>query len=161
MQSAPGICVANAVRSRAFDCLCSHPRVLALNEFFLEPGFQLSTFHSISIAPGEAPQLLHYDDSWVNLARPRKPMGSAIMVPLDDSFTAAGGATRVVPASHVRGTSRPDETETIPAECPQGGAVFFISTTWHGGGGNRSKRPRESVTVQYCQPYVRFHDERS
>jgi ectoine hydroxylase-related dioxygenase (phytanoyl-CoA dioxygenase family) len=77
------------------------------------------------------------------------------MIPLDDSFTAEGGATRVVPRSHLCGSGKkPAESETVPAECLAGGAVYFISTTWHGGGGNRSNRPRESMTVQYCQPYV-------
>jgi ectoine hydroxylase-related dioxygenase (phytanoyl-CoA dioxygenase family) len=33
--------------------------------------------------------------------------------------------------------------------------VYFISTLWHGGGDNISDKPRQSATVQYCQPYIR------
>jgi hypothetical protein len=32
---------------------------------------------------------------------------------------------------------------------------YFVGTTWHGGGPNSSDKPRQSATVQYCQPYVR------
>ncbi|KAK2802924.1 hypothetical protein FQN50_007169 [Emmonsiellopsis sp. PD_5] len=44
---------------------------------------------------------------------------------------------------------------TIPMECPSGSAVYFIGTTWHCGGANKSNMPRKSATVQYCQPYIR------
>jgi ectoine hydroxylase-related dioxygenase (phytanoyl-CoA dioxygenase family) len=33
--------------------------------------------------------------------------------------------------------------------------VYFVSTLWHGGGANVSDRPRQSATVQYCNPYIR------
>jgi ectoine hydroxylase-related dioxygenase (phytanoyl-CoA dioxygenase family) len=39
--------------------------------------------------------------------------------------------------------------------CPAGSAVYFLGTTWHGGGANGSSAPRSSATVQYCQPYIR------
>ena len=35
-------------------------RVLALNDYFLDPGYNISAFHTIQINPGEAPQSLHY-----------------------------------------------------------------------------------------------------
>lgn len=33
--------------------------------------------------------------------------------------------------------------------------MYFIATTLHGGGANKSGKPRQSLTVQYCQPYIR------
>lgn len=66
------------------------------------------------------------------------------------------GATRIIPGSHnwdSERRGRPDET--IPALCPEGGVVYFVSTLWHGGGANISDRPRQSATVQYCNPYIR------
>lgn len=39
--------------------------------------------------------------------------------------------------------------------CSQGGVVYFISTALHGGGANSSDKPRKSLTVQYCNPYIR------
>lgn len=74
-----------------------------------------------------------------------------------DEFTSENGATRVIPGSHLWGADRqPKDSETIPMVCPAGSAVFFISTTWHCGGANKSTVPRKSATVQYCQPYVRL-----
>ena len=72
-----------------------------------------------------------------------------------DEFTAENGATGVIPGSHTWGPERePKYEDTIPMSCPAGSAVFFISTTWHHGGANKSTAPRKSATVQYCQPYV-------
>lgn len=39
--------------------------------------------------------------------------------------------------------------------CPPGSVLYFLGTTWHGAGANRSSKPRRSLTVQYCQPYIR------
>lgn len=66
------------------------------------------------------------------------------------------GATRVIPGSHLWGTEQPRPEQAIPMVCPSGSVVYFVGTTWHGGGPNTSNSPRTSATVQYCQPYVRF-----
>lgn len=77
-------------KTRVFDKLTILPRVLALNDFFLDPGYLLSAFHTISINPGEKAQGLHHDDGYIQYARPRPPFGSAIMVALDE-YTASNG----------------------------------------------------------------------
>jgi ectoine hydroxylase-related dioxygenase (phytanoyl-CoA dioxygenase family) len=144
-------------KSRAFDQFVILPRVLALNDYFLEPGYCLTAFHTIQINAGERAQALHHDDAFAALPRPRPPLGAAIIVAFDD-FTATNGATRVVPRSHLLPSGvRPDPSEAIPAVCPAGSVVYFISTTWHSGGENRSSKPRKSLTAQYCQPYVRIY----
>jgi hypothetical protein len=141
-------------KTREFDNFVILPQVLALNDYFLEPGYCLTAFHTIQINPGEAAQDLHHDDAFAALPRPRPPLGSAIIVAFDD-FTKTNGATRVVPGSHLLPSGiRPDLSETRPAVCPAGSVVYFISTLWHSGGQNRSDKPRQSLTVQYCQPYV-------
>lgn len=63
-------------KSRVFDEFVLHPDVLALNEYFLDPGFLLSALHSINIQPGEKPQTLHHDDGYVTVPRPHKPFGT-------------------------------------------------------------------------------------
>ena len=142
-------------KSRVFDKLTILPRVLALNDYFLDPGYLLSAFHTISINPGEKAQNLHHDDGYIQAPRPRLPFGSAIMIALD-AYTETNGATRVIPGSHLWGSDRRGKPEeTVPALCPEGGCVYFVSTLWHGGGANVSDRPRKSATVQYCQPYIR------
>ncbi|KAJ4503745.1 hypothetical protein HRR90_004964 [Exophiala dermatitidis] len=142
-------------KTRVFDKFTILPRVLALNDYFLDPGYLLSAFHTISINPGEKAQALHHDDGYIQFPRPRPPFGTAIMVAFDE-YTSTNGATRIVPGSHKWDSHRrPTEDETIPALCPEGGVVYFLSTLWHGGGANTSSRPRQSATVQYCNPYIR------
>ncbi len=77
-------------KTRVFDKFTLLPRVLALNDYFLDPGYLLSAFHTISINPGEKAQPLHHDDGYIQFPRPRLPFGSAIMVALDE-YTADNG----------------------------------------------------------------------
>jgi ectoine hydroxylase-related dioxygenase (phytanoyl-CoA dioxygenase family) len=39
--------------------------------------------------------------------------------------------------------------------CPAGSVIYFLGTTFHGGGANAAGEPRYALTVQYCQPYIR------
>ncbi|OLN90175.1 hypothetical protein CCHL11_09792 [Colletotrichum chlorophyti] len=142
-------------KSRVFDKFVVHPSVVALNSYFLDPGWLLNAFHSINIQPGEKPQTLHHDDGHVTLPRPHRPFGTAIMVALDP-YTETNGATVVVPKSHEWGADRvPKLSETVPVVMPRGSVVYFIGTLWHGGGQNRSNAGRRALTVQYCQPWMR------
>jgi ectoine hydroxylase-related dioxygenase (phytanoyl-CoA dioxygenase family) len=142
-------------KSRVFDKFTVIPRVLELNDYFLDSGYLISAFHTIVINPGEKAQSLHHDDGYIPAPRPRRPFGAAIMAAFDE-YTATNGATRIIPGSHLWDSERRAKHEdTIPAICPEGGVVYFISTLWHGGGANGSEKPRKSATVQYCQPYIR------
>lgn len=62
----------------------------------------------------------------------------------------------MVKGSHEWGDERvAQRSEAVPAVMPQGSVVFFLGTTWHGGGENRSDKPRFAVTHQYCEAYMR------
>jgi ectoine hydroxylase-related dioxygenase (phytanoyl-CoA dioxygenase family) len=153
-------------RSRVFDDFTVIPRVLALNSYFLDPGFLIPSFHTITINQNSAAQTIHHDDAFSTLPRPRPPLDTAIIVAFDE-FTKDNGATRLIPGSHLWGPksgnnssstllkSTPDASLTIPALYPAGSVVYFISTLWHSGGANAQSTPRNSLTVQYCQPYIR------
>ncbi|KAF2181810.1 PhyH-domain-containing protein [Zopfia rhizophila CBS 207.26] len=144
-------------KSRLFDKFVLLERVCALNDWFLDPGYMINSFHTIQINPGEDPQELHHDDAYCYIPRPRPPLGTAIIVALD-SFTTTNGATEIIPGSHLWPTGQypaPSRSQTISATCPAGSVVYFLGTTWHGGGKNTSLNPRVSLTVQYCQPYIR------
>lgn len=76
-----------------------------------------------------------------------------------DAFTATNGATTLIPGSHLWGDDRkPTREETIPAVMPSGSMVFFLNTVWHSGGANTSDKQRRSLTIQYCQPWIRPYE---
>lgn len=71
-------------KTRTFDPFTIIPRILALNDYFLDEGYQITSFHTIQINPGEKGQELHHDDAFCHFPRPRGPLGTAIMVALDE-----------------------------------------------------------------------------
>lgn len=142
-------------KTRVLDHLADHPRILGLMDKLFLPNYLISQAQIINILPGEAPQLLHADDSFYKVPRPRPPLGAATIWAIDD-FTEDNGATVVIPGSHAWGQDRRGRwEEAIPAVIPAGSVLFFLGTTWHGGGENRSDKPRLAVTCQYCEAYLR------
>lgn len=141
-------------KTRACDVIADHPRVLALLDRLLLPNYLLSMLQVISILPGEQAQMLHTDDAFYPLPRPRKALGAATIWAIDD-FTADNGATDIIAGSHRWGDEAPDPADRRPVVMTAGSCVFFVGTLWHGGGANRSEQPRLAVTAQYCEPWVR------
>jgi ectoine hydroxylase-related dioxygenase (phytanoyl-CoA dioxygenase family) len=142
-------------KTAACDVIAEHPRVLALLDRMLLPNYLLSMLQVINILPGEQAQMLHTDDGFYPLPRPRAPLGAAAIWAIDD-FTADNGATDVVPGSQLWGDQLPgDDVERRPVVMKAGSCVFFPGTLWHGGGANRTGRPRLAVTAQYCEPWLR------
>ena len=135
--------------------LVEHPRVLALGDALLEPGYLLSSVQAVNIHPGETRQPLHADDDPGPLGRPRGRLGFSTMWALDD-FTKTNGATRVVPGSHEKQESvPPDEDAAIPVEMTAGSVLVYLSGVEHGGGAHTAGPPRLGVSVVYCQPWLR------
>jgi len=144
-----------ADKSRAFDCFPIHDTVMKLNDYFMQPNCLMTSFHTVNIEPGSVEQNMHTDDGLIDLPRPRPLIGIGTMVSLDD-FTANNGATTLIPGSHLWDDSRkPSRDQMIPAIMPAGSMVYFLNTLWHSGGANTSNKPRRSLTVQYCQPWIR------
>ena len=142
-------------KTRTTDRLADHPRILGLMDRLFRPGFLLSQSQIINILPGEKAQGLHTDDSFYRIPRPRQPLGAATVWAIDP-FTEENGATVIVPGSHGWGDDRVAErAEVIPAVMPAGSVIFFLGTTWHGGGENRSAEARFAITHQYCEAYMR------
>jgi len=142
-------------KTRAFDALALHPLLLRVLDAVLGPSYQLSAPTGIEIGPGEKAQGLHMDDGIYPLPRPHPEVVLNSMWALDD-FTTENGATRVVPGSH-RWTDRipvdPDETVTITM--PAGSVLFIVGTLWHGGGANRTDKPRLGVLLEYAAGWLR------
>lgn len=150
-------------RGKVFEAIAADPRLLALIGRFLQPNFLLSASHSISLNPGETAQSVHTDDGFYRQSRPRAPIGISVIGAIDD-FTAANGATEVIPGSHRWGDpgapDRPNdlaeiERMLVPMEMPAGSALVFCGTLLHRGGANVTDRPRLAFTNQYCEPWAR------
>ncbi len=142
-------------KTRSCDRAVEHPRVLALLDRLLMPNYLLSMVQVINIRPGEAAQMLHTDDGFYPLPRPRKALSAATIWAVDD-FTPANGATDIVLGSHEWGDRLPSESdERVPVVMPAGSCVFFLGTLWHGGGANRADSSRLALTAQYCEPWLR------
>ncbi|PXX58702.1 ectoine hydroxylase-related dioxygenase (phytanoyl-CoA dioxygenase family) [Nocardia tenerifensis] len=141
-------------KTRACDRIADHPRVLALLDRLFLPNYLLSMLQVINILPGEQAQMLHTDDGFYPLPRPRKALGAATIWAIDD-FTADNGATDVIPGSDRWAHRMPTPDERVPVVMKAGSCVFFPGTLWHGGGANRSTAPRLAVTAQYCEPWLR------
>lgn len=145
-------------KTRAMDDLVDHPRVLALLDALFPPNYLLSQAQIINILPGEAAQPLHHDDAFYRLPRPGHDVHAAFICAIDP-FTADNGATMVVPGSHKWDATRvPDRSEAVPLALPAGSAVFFLGSLWHGGGANRTESARLAVTCQYCEAWLRQHE---
>lgn len=140
----------------AMAALVEHPRVLAMLDVLLEPGYLLSAALAIHLLPGETAQAWHYDDGFYTLPRPRPPVSISTIWALDD-FTAVNGATEVIPHSHGWASEVPvdDDPRRVPVVMPAGSALVFSGTLWHRGGANRSDGRRLCVSPQYCQPWAR------
>ena len=142
-------------KTRMLDSLATHPRILGLLDRFFHPNFLLSQSQIINILPGESAQTLHYDDAFYRIPRPRPPLGAATIWAIDE-FTLTNGSTVLIPESHKwDGDRLPDNEQSISAVMPAGSVVFFLGTTWHGGGENNSDAARLAVTHQYCEAYMR------
>lgn len=161
-------------RGRVFWTIALDPRVTALCERFLQPGFLLTASQAIRIHPGETPQPFHTDDGFYTIPRPR-PMVSLSTIVAVDAFTAENGGTEVIPGSHrwddrqLAGTfddrgddgSRRAHTEaSLEAQAravtmPAGACVVFAGTLLHRGGRNRSDGMRCAFSNQYCEPWAR------
>jgi len=145
-------------KSRVFDHMAAHPRIMAILDQLLLSNFLLTTTQSILIKPGEDPQPLHFDDGFVPVPRPHRPFSYATMWSIDP-FTKENGGTVVIPGSHKWGMRRPTEEDmknAVSICMPPGSVCLFGSQLWHGGGQSLPDAPpRLAIAFQYCEPYIR------
>ncbi|MGC7286325.1 phytanoyl-CoA dioxygenase family protein, partial [Mycobacteroides abscessus] len=111
------------------------------------PNYLLSMLQVINILPGEPAQMLHTDDGFYPIPRPRAALGAATIWAIDD-FTADNGATDIIAGSHLWGDKTPKEADRTPVVMAAGSCVFFLGTLWHGGGANQSDSARLALTAQ-------------
>ncbi len=157
-------------RGKVFEDITDDPRLLALLDAFLKPGYLLSASHAICIHPGEAAQALHFDDSFYPFARPRPAISMSVIGAID-AFTPENGGTVMLAGSHrwgqegiavrdaiQQGRHIPLMDRMFKLAMPAGAIAVFQGTLIHGAGANTSDAPRLAFTNQYCEPWVRTQE---
>ncbi len=146
-------------KSTAVLPLLTHPLVLAMADRFLLPhclNYRFGSLTGIDILPGEGRQRLHRDQNCYSHRIAGIEFEVAALWAFDD-FTLQNGATHVVTGSHRWPLDRlpaPDEA-TLQAEMPAGSLLLYLGTTYHGGGANRSDRPRMGLVNTYSLGWLR------
>jgi ectoine hydroxylase-related dioxygenase (phytanoyl-CoA dioxygenase family) len=142
-------------KTRTFDHAAVHPLVLDVLDHVLGH-YQLSAPVGIRIGPGEQAQILHRDDAVYPLPQPCPPVVVNTMWPLDE-FTSENGATRFIPGSHrwEPGRQPAADDPVLTATMSPGSVMFYLGSLWHGGGANRTSRPRLGVILEYAAAWLR------
>lgn len=150
--------LANLVdKGEVFERVVSHPAVLEPVRHVLGDDFKLSSLNARSTDPQSADsQPLHCDAGAVG---DETGFWVCNTIWLLDDFTAANGATRVVPGSH-RWRKLPQK-ELADPQAPhpdevlilgEAGTVVVMNThAWHGGTANRTDRPRRALHGFYTR----------
>lgn len=110
--------------------------------------------------PGSTGGMLHADQIFVPRPWPAEPQGMNFAWLLDD-YTAANGATEVVPGSHLAGDDvepRELEASAEPVIAPAGTLMVLESRLWHRTGRNRSARARAALFGWYTRPIYRTQE---
>lgn len=136
--------------------------ILGAAKTYLKPWSErliLYLTQAIELHPGQSRQAVHRDRlGWgPHLPREVEPQFTVIWAITD--FTAANGATRLVPGSHHwPDERRPQEDEFVQATMPAGSAIVYNGSVLHGGGENRSDGTRLGLFLGYCLSWLRSEE---
>lgn len=145
-----------AYSMRAAD-LISNPHVLSVLDAVLLPhctNYRIGSSTGIEILPGEDAQILHQDDVIYPMRIDGVEWQVGVMWSLTD-FTNENGATHVVPGSHRADYTDGEHGASVQAVMPKGSALFYLGSTWHGGGANHSTKPRVGIITTYALGWLR------
>lgn len=139
--------------------LIAHDMMMAVADELLLPhceSYQIGSITAIEVNPGQKSQELHRDDSMYPVQMPGMEMQISCMWALTD-FTEENGATHVVPGSHrpINSGIYVDLSHSKPAVMPKGSALFYLGSTWHGAGENRSNESRIGLINTYSLGWLR------
>jgi hypothetical protein len=138
--------------------LVMDPRILALCDAVLKPNchrYQLHLAQLIRIMPGQAAQAIHRDRwAWGRQMPGIEPQVNTIWALTD--FTAANGATQVIPGSQAWPDERKAEPHEIArAEMRKGSVLLYTGTVFHGGGANSADHDRWGLNITYSLGWLR------
>ncbi len=147
------------MRSRASADLIGHDLVTAIaDEILLQHcvNYRIGSCTGIEIWPGESAQRLHQDGSIYPMNIPGVEWQISALWALSD-FTEENGATRLLLNSNNKITPllRVEQALTVPAEMPKGSVLFYMGSTYHGGGANNAEAPRMALVNTYALGWLR------
>ncbi|MEQ9488530.1 MAG: phytanoyl-CoA dioxygenase family protein [Alphaproteobacteria bacterium] len=139
--------------------LLEHDTVVAVANNILLPhcaNYRISSMTAIEVMPDEAAQALHRDDTPYPIDIAGMELQIGVMWSLND-FTQENGGTRVVPGSHqlLRSWHLPDLSRWESAVMPKGSALFYLGSTWHGAGANKTNQKRMGLINVYSLGWLR------
>jgi ectoine hydroxylase-related dioxygenase (phytanoyl-CoA dioxygenase family) len=139
--------------------LVDHDLVVDVANEILLPhcaSYTIGSMTAIEILPEESAQALHRDDSLYPIDNAGMELLIGVMWALND-FTEENGGTRVVPGSHrfIRSWHLPDLSGWETAVMPKGSVLFYLGSTWHGGGANQSAATRLGLINTYSLGWLR------
>lgn len=157
--------------------LVEHPKVLeVVNAILLKNclNYRIGSLTGIEILPGETDQPLHTDVGIYPIKIPNMELQMSVMWALND-FTKENGATRVVRGSHLGHINKKGSVEyikrkkndypnpdyekhadkTVQAIMPKGSVLFYLGSTLHGGGANKSNTSRTGLVNTYALGWLR------
>lgn len=137
----------------------AHDMVMDVADAILLPhceSYQIGSIVGIEVCPGQEVQELHRDDTVYPVRLPGMELQMGCMWALTD-FTEENGATQVVPGSHrhIRMGDPVDLSLCEQAVMSKGSALFYLGSTIHGAGANRSNEARMGVITVYSLGWLR------
>jgi len=135
------------------------PTILGAAREFLKPWADRIILHltqTIYIHPGQGAQVLHRDRlAWgTYLPLSIEPQFNTIWALTD--FTAANGATRLVPGSQTwPWGQKATADQVVQAEMSAGSVLLYTGTVLHSGGRNESNAARLGLNITYCLGWLR------
>lgn len=139
--------------------LLTQSTIIAATEAYLADFCQRIQLHLtqlIRIKPGQPKQVLHRDrQAWGDMIPTSiEPQLNTIWALTE--FTAANGATQVVPGSHRWDYDRvATPQEIVHAEMARGSVLVYSGSVIHGGGENRSSKDRIGINLTYSLGWLR------
>ena len=139
--------------------LIGHDMVMDVADAILLPhceSYRIGSITAIEVCPGQKVQNLHRDNCIYPVSLPGMEMLIGCMWALTD-FTEENGATWVVPGSH-RHISMGEDIDLSNCEqavMPKGSALFYLGSTMHGAGANRSDEARMGLINIYSLGWLR------
>ncbi len=145
----------------AIDRIATNPKILAFTEVSVGNGMRASQFAGSVMVKSDNEISVHADQNWIPAPFPEHNCVITFCVPCE-GMTAEGGATRVVPGSHLKRrhpTLEESHSETIAIEVEKGGVAVWDGSIWHGGGRRTIDGTRTVLHATYQRLYTQPVDD--